>query len=146
MSENYRIMDMTIAFEYHPTRGCICHVVLDSLNRTFSFYDQAHEIRAMCTYMNNTYPPRQIYKEVIYKLYSFGQIGDDIMVMYDEYFGSETWSSSTTTTTISSKKIKDREVELSKQRDSVREAEDKRINLTKLGITFWGCLIIQDMI
>lgn len=142
MSETFYIHDMEIQFDYDPYASStrwICSVTLMKIRKRFRFIDEAHHFRTMCNYMEITYPPNQVYREFLYKLARSGQMEKSEMALYEEYFGTDDVPPNLT--------IREREkYDLNKRKFEEEQKERTRVVISKLGITFWGALIVEDIL
>lgn len=142
MSETFYIHDMEIQFDYDPYASStrwICSVTLMKIRKRFRFIDEAHQFRTMCNYMEITYPPEQVYREFLHKLARSGQMEKSEMAMYEEYFGTDDVPPNLT--------IRERErFDAQKRKSEEEQKERARIVISKLGITFWGALIVEDIL
>lgn len=142
MSETFYIHDMEIRFEYEPYSSTrwICNVTLMKLRKRFRFIDEAHHFRTMCNYMEITYPPDQVYRELLHKIARSGQMEKSEMAMYEEYFGTDDYVPKNLT-------IRERErFDAQKRKSEEEQKERARVVISKLGITFWGALIVEDIL
>lgn len=145
MSETFYIHDMEIQFDYDPYSSStrwICSVTLMKIRKRFRFIDEAHQFRTMCNYMEITYPPEQVYREFLHKLARSGQMEKSEMAMYEEYFGTDDVDSLTERL----KKRKQNQFEAKRDAFEVQKKERTRVVISKLGITFWGALIVEDIL
>jgi len=91
--------------------------------------------------MEITYPPEQVYREFLHKLARSGQMEKSEMAMYEEYFGTDVDS-----LTERLKKRKQNQFEAKRDAFEVQKKERSRVIIGKLGITFWGALIVEDIL
>lgn len=144
MTDVYNIKDMEIRFEYDsysPDSRWICNVYLHNIKKVYRFIDEANQYLIMCVYMDITYPPEQIYKSIIEKIMYSGQMEKSYMAMYEEYFLTGRYSLNEQL-----KKIKQNQFESEQEAFEDRKKEQARIVRSKLGITFWGALIVEDIL
>ncbi len=65
-------------------------------------------------------------------------------MMYDEYFGTDSYDVERETERL--KKLKAQTLEQKLDNDNRKQPSQKELNRTKLNSTFWGMLLIQDII
>ncbi|UYE98615.1 hypothetical protein XbC2_186 [Xanthomonas phage XbC2] len=144
MTDVYNIKDMEIRFEYDsysPMTRWICTVYLHKIRKVYRFIDEANQYRVMCVYMDMTYPQEQIYKSILERIMRSGQMEKSEMAMYEEYFGTDDYS-----LTERLKKQKQNQFEAKREAFEAHKKEQSRITRSKLGITFWGALIVEDIL
>jgi hypothetical protein len=144
MPDVFSIRDMEIRFEFNLSyqETCICHVYLGKIRQSYRFIDENHQYKIMCTYLNITYSSEQVYREIIQKILRSGQMRSSEMAMYEEYFGTQDMYSVTTQL----KQRRQNQFEAKREVFEEKQKEMARNQISKLGITFWGSLIVEDIL
>jgi hypothetical protein len=152
MIETYKIRDMEIMFQYTTCWELLVH--LSDIGKFYHLVDRTNAFITMCRYMDASYHSNHVYREILIKIIDSGKMEHKELIMYKNYFSDNDWYE---------KSIIEHSQNLNRQKTKTYEMYDDyydyvtehntssilpRVSITtaKLGNSFWGNLILKDII